>query len=159
MFAELVEQSAPRLQSLYVAPSALEDYCDSSGCLPGQIPLPGLKPKSVISKSAELTMNQVIEQVFFARIIGWIMNAFFQTLKHYVGSIMAGASTCTVVQGQSSSNQRLHINAPHYQVGSKPSLKTHEIWYRKKNDSKDFVPPYTFFEILHMFVLLQMHFC
>jgi hypothetical protein len=48
-----------QLQSLYVAPAALGDYCDSSGCLPGQIPLPGLKPKSVINKSAELTMNQV----------------------------------------------------------------------------------------------------
>ena len=57
---ELTSRSVPRLQSLYVAPAALEDFCDSSGCLPGQIPLPGLKPKSVISKSAELTMNQVL---------------------------------------------------------------------------------------------------
>jgi hypothetical protein len=50
------------LQSLYVAPAALGDYCDSSGCLPGQIPLPGLKAKAVINKSAELTMNQVCDR-------------------------------------------------------------------------------------------------
>jgi hypothetical protein len=56
---DLSSRSHVQLQSLYVAPAALGDYCDSSGCLPGQIPLPGLKPKAVIGKSAELTMNQV----------------------------------------------------------------------------------------------------
>jgi hypothetical protein len=52
-------RSHVQLESLYVAPAALGDYCDSSGCLPGQIPLPGMKAKAVINRSAELTMNQV----------------------------------------------------------------------------------------------------
>ena len=49
---------------LYVAPAAMGDFCDSSGCLPGQIPLPGLKAKPVINQQAELTMNQVPRRIF-----------------------------------------------------------------------------------------------
>ena len=44
---------------LYTAPAALGDFCDSSGCLPGQIPMPGQKPHSVLDKNAEGTVEQV----------------------------------------------------------------------------------------------------
>ena len=44
---------------LYQAPAALGDFCDSSGCLPGQVPLPGQKAKAVIDKHADQTMQQV----------------------------------------------------------------------------------------------------
>jgi hypothetical protein len=45
--------------NLYTAPAALGDFCDSSGCLPGQIPLPGQKPHSILDKSADQTVQQV----------------------------------------------------------------------------------------------------
>lgn len=44
---------------LYTAPAALGDFCDSSGCLPGQIPMPGQKPHSVLDKNADQTVEQV----------------------------------------------------------------------------------------------------
>eukprot|EP00960_Hanusia_phi_P028134 747227-Hanusia_phi.AAC.1 len=47
--------------TLYVAPAALGDYCDSSGCLPGQVPLPGLKATGVLDKRATSTMEQVLQ--------------------------------------------------------------------------------------------------
>eukprot|EP00961_Rhodomonas_salina_P258811 3497192-Rhodomonas_salina.1 len=52
---------AQNLTSLYVAPASLQDYCDSSGCLPGQIPLPsaGLSSKAILNKQATARMQQV----------------------------------------------------------------------------------------------------
>ena len=44
---------------LYTAPAALGDFCDSSGGLPGQIPMPGPTPHSVLDKNAEGTVEQV----------------------------------------------------------------------------------------------------
>ena len=54
---------APQFQKLYTAPGQLMDYCDSSGCLPGQIPLAGsgLSSKSIISKAAASRMAQVTQ--------------------------------------------------------------------------------------------------
>ena len=53
--------AAPQFQKLYTAPGQLMDYCDSSGCLPGQIPLAGagLSSRSIISKAAASRMAQV----------------------------------------------------------------------------------------------------
>lgn len=54
---------AQNLTSLYVAPASLQDYCDSSGCLPGQIPLPsaGLSSKAILNKQATARMQQVLQ--------------------------------------------------------------------------------------------------
>ena len=49
----------PQFGKLYTAPAALGDFCDSSGCLPGQTPLPGQKPHSILDKHADSTMDQV----------------------------------------------------------------------------------------------------
>eukprot|EP00284_Hemiselmis_tepida_P006965 CAMPEP_0174915172 /NCGR_PEP_ID=MMETSP1355-20121228/617_1 /TAXON_ID=464990 /ORGANISM="Hemiselmis tepida, Strain CCMP443" /LENGTH=70 /DNA_ID=CAMNT_0016160011 /DNA_START=27 /DNA_END=239 /DNA_ORIENTATION=- len=51
------------LSLLYTAPAAGADYCDSSGCLPGQVPLPsaGLKGKSIVTKSMNAQMDQVLK--------------------------------------------------------------------------------------------------
>ena len=45
---------------LYKAPAEMGDFCDSSGCLPGQIPLAGQKPHSILDKNADTTMEQVL---------------------------------------------------------------------------------------------------
>jgi hypothetical protein len=54
---------ASHFTKLYTAPGQLMDYCDSSGCLPGQTPLPGvgLSDKSILSKAASNRMAQVSE--------------------------------------------------------------------------------------------------
>ena len=38
----------------------MTDMCDSSGCLPGQTPMPGQKPHSVLASNADQTMMQVV---------------------------------------------------------------------------------------------------
>ena len=48
------------LQGLYQAPGSLLDYCDSSGCLPGQIPLKGVgRGGNFTPKTIESQMGKV----------------------------------------------------------------------------------------------------
>lgn len=46
-------------QCLYMAPGSLLDYCDSSGCLPGQVPLKGVSHGSYTPKTIMSQMGQV----------------------------------------------------------------------------------------------------
>ena len=47
------------MQRLYLAPGQLLDYCDSSGCLPGQIPLKGVSHGSYTPKAVNAQMSKV----------------------------------------------------------------------------------------------------
>lgn len=47
------------MQKLYLAPGQLLDYCDASGCLPGQVPLKGVSHGSYTPKAVSAQMSQV----------------------------------------------------------------------------------------------------
>jgi len=59
------------LQGLYQAPGSLLDYCDSSGCLPGQIPLKGVgrggnfTPKTIESQMGKVRTYVAADRVSF----------------------------------------------------------------------------------------------
>jgi hypothetical protein len=52
--ASCSDETSPSMQRLYQAPGSLLDYCDSSGCLPGQVPLKGVSHGRCASCAARL---------------------------------------------------------------------------------------------------------
>jgi hypothetical protein len=61
------EQSWIMLARLYQAPGSLLDYCDSSGCLPGQVPLKGVSHGRCGSPAPRLYLFCVEMRTFLPR--------------------------------------------------------------------------------------------